>query len=137
MQQTNDMVKEILTQASRQIELLTGSTVVALFINQRQDKVVKRCLDDLALAVCETFGISMSDLVGDSRKGELPFARHLFFWYAYNEFGFGPSKLGRKLNRDHTTAIHGIGKIQDFLDIKDFRTTQAMLIIKRYLNETS
>ncbi len=59
-------------------------------------------------SICEQSGVTIGQLVGPSRRGELPRLR----WgamVAFDHAGFSLNQIGRLLgNRDHTTVIHGL-----------------------------
>ena len=56
--------------------------------------------------VCDKFGVSRSDLMGQSREARFARARHEAFLRLI-EAGWSTARIGRAFRRDHTTVIYG------------------------------
>ena len=61
----------------------------------------------IAAAVGCCFGFTWEEMAGPSRSKTLAWARQLVYWIARHDAGRGPSVIGRALNRDHSTVVHG------------------------------
>jgi chromosomal replication initiation ATPase DnaA len=85
-------------------------------------------------AVQKHFGFTDIQIYGRSRIGELPTARHIFFYLCYNKFAIGPSSSARFLKRDHSTAVHGERKIRDLISVND-RVIFDLSRIEKLLDE--
>ncbi len=58
------------------------------------------------------YGISVDDLVGRSRRRAVSVPRQVAMYLLIHEIGLPPTQVGRLLGgRDHSTVIHGAGKI--------------------------
>jgi chromosomal replication initiation ATPase DnaA len=58
-------------------------------------------------AVAEATGIQARFLYGHGRTARVAEARQLIYYLAHKK-GINYSAIGRAMNRDHTTVIHGI-----------------------------
>lgn len=54
------------------------------------------------------FGVSVTDILGTGRTGDIVPARHRVMWLAARDTYNSLAGIGRILGRDHTTVIHGI-----------------------------
>ena len=63
--------------------------------------------------VGEFFKIETDDLLSAKRSHELVWPRQIIMYLLRHEMNLSFPKIGRELNKkDHTTAIHGVGKIE-------------------------
>ena len=129
-----ESVREVLSKASRRIESITGSKVVAFILNEKSEqKKITDTLEQLKGAILQMYDLTWAELTGKKQVQHNVFARHLFSYYALDVMRMGVSQVGRLLNRDHTTAIHGRNKIRDFISIKDAFTLVQLNTLKMYL----
>jgi chromosomal replication initiator protein len=79
------------------------------------------------------FTLSTSDLVSKSRSRPLTQARHIAMYLIRECTGLSLIKIGEVFNRDHTTALHGIKKIEADMRARDatFRQVQDLTRIIR------
>lgn len=78
-------------------------------------------LQEIEIEVCRASGIETDKLFIKSRKREYVLARHICMYLA-KRLGLKPSleEIGKHYGgRDHTTAIHAIQNINDFIDTQD------------------
>src|SRR5262249_14114560 len=61
------------------------------------------------------FGLGPSDLVSKSRSRPLTTARHVAMYLLRELTGLSLIKIGELFERDHTTALHGIKKIESLM----------------------
>ena len=71
-------------------------------------------VDKVIDAVCEQGGITKEQLKSDYRDGMLPDYRHVCM-YQLRKFGMTTVDIGKALNRDHTTVIYALKKIDDMM----------------------
>ena len=69
-------------------------------------------------AVAENYGVKPEQIMGSSRKAPLPDARHVYFYVAKQvaNSSLPLTLLAQHINRDYSTAIHGIKKISGFIE---------------------
>lgn len=72
-------------------------------------------VDQILEAVSVTFGYSVDDLLGSSRSKPLVMARQTAMFACREFLGLSYPQIGKALNRDHTTVMHGCKKIEEFL----------------------
>jgi chromosomal replication initiator protein len=79
------------------------------------------------------FTLSTGDLVSKSRSRPLTQARHIAMYLMRECTGLSLIKIGEAFNRDHTTALHGIKKVEADMRARDatFRQVQDLTRIIR------
>ena len=78
---------------------------------------MKNNLQNILEFISEHYGVSENSIKSKSRKDEVVKARHAYFYIAYKTSRKGLAEIGRLVNRDHTTVIHGMRKIEGEIDI--------------------
>ena len=63
--------------------------------------------------------ITIDDIQGSSRIQGVKVARQLAAYILMHKFNMGCVKIGRMLNKDHTTILHSWHVVQNALDIVD------------------
>ena len=64
--------------------------------------------------ICSYFRISEKDLISDSRKSQLVYARSLAFYLMREDLGLQLKEIGMLFgDRDHSTILHGYDKIKE------------------------
>ena len=83
------------------------------------------------------YNVSPEKVYSTAQKKEVAFARQLSFYLCKEILDLSLKKIGQVYNRDHTTVLHGIRKIEELIE-KDsvFKETVEMLI-KDIKNETA
>jgi chromosomal replication initiator protein len=82
--------------------------------------------------VAEFVGCAYEDLIGKWRMREVVVARHILFHYFRYEMGMKLNQIGVLFERDHSTVIHGIRKVQEFIDNPKYYKQENILIEKIY-----
>jgi chromosomal replication initiation ATPase DnaA len=80
-------------------------------------------LTALLAKVSDACGVSVDAIRGDSTARTIAFARQTYMFIAL-ERGFSSVEIGRFLGRDHTTVLHGAGKIRAMVETKQARPTE-------------
>jgi len=62
----------------------------------------------IVIEVARKHGLTFVQLAGQQRFRKIVAARHECFWRLHNETTMSLPAIGRRLNRDHTTVLHGI-----------------------------
>ena len=68
-------------------------------------------------AVSEVSMVTLGDLVGPERKRSISVVRFCFMYIA-KEYEFTHAEIGRFINRDHSTVIHGVKNYESWLELK-------------------
>jgi len=83
--------------------------------------------------VAEHFGVTTADLRGPKRVADIVLARQIYMYLCRDLTNINLTNIGKNLgNRDHTTIMYGIEKIQAKLDNKELSST--IDTIKKKLN---
>ena len=96
----------------------------------------KECQIDFEIItkiVCEYYGFSLAELQTKSRCREIVFARHICSYFLRNHTKASLKKIGDLFNRHHTTVIHSITTINNFIDIEDVITLSDIEAIKNQI----
>lgn len=89
--------------------------------------------DTIKTAVCEHFGIKVSDLLSRSRRQPLAYIRQLTLYLGSKHTETSEVQLGIQCgDRQHSTVIHAIKNIKNLIDI-DEKTKQDILAIETLL----
>lgn len=76
--------------------------------------------DDLILRVtCEYFNTDTKLIGAKTRKHEIVLPRYIVFYLTFKYTRLNKSDIGRKYNRDHTSVIHALQSVDDWLDVDD------------------
>lgn len=120
------VVKGILKEAQTKIFELTGCEVDVVIgaseysMAVNKDEAVKALVRQM---VVDYFGIKWNVIAGESRKTKATMARHIYIYMLHREFGFSQTEAGEDVNRDHTSALNAIKKIDGFLAVGDKNET--------------
>jgi hypothetical protein len=87
----------------------------------------------MARIICDYYGIERGHLTGPRRVTELVRARQMFCYVCRMiEPQQSWPRIGRHISRDHTTALHGHGKIARLVETDASMALDAAAIISRY-----
>lgn len=67
---------------------------------------------NIVCRVAREAGVTPDDIYGDSRKAHIARARAAAMHLSRKRLGYSYPKLGKIFNRDHTTIIHAINRVQ-------------------------
>jgi len=67
-------------------------------------------------AVSEVSMVTPGDITGPERKRPISIVRFCFMYIA-KDYGFTHAAIGRFVNRDHSTVIHGVKCYQNYLEL--------------------
>jgi chromosomal replication initiator protein len=126
-EQVMDLIASRFDQNIRELEgaLLRVAAYASLLREPATLQIAERALEDLLpqpdadipaqLILDETaayFGLTRDDLVSKSRSRPLTTARHVAMYLLRDCTGLSLIKIGEHFDRDHTTVIHGIKKVE-------------------------
>lgn len=72
-------------------------------------------IEDIQHEVENYYKIKHSDMVGNSRSREIAFPRQIAMYLCKRMLDSTFNSIAKKFNRDHSTAMHSIGKIENML----------------------
>jgi chromosomal replication initiator protein len=70
--------------------------------------------------VCQKYNVSFETLKSKTREREIVFARQLAMYLIKKRTGLTFKKVGQLFNRDHTTAIHAVTSIENYIETDSF-----------------
>lgn len=74
-------------------------------------------IEDAVEFISNVIGVNVYEINIRSRKHENVFLRSIYYHVLYNLMGFTLQDIGNFFNRDHTTIIHSIRKIDYDIDV--------------------
>lgn len=87
--------------------------------------------DDIIKHVCDYYGFKPTQLKGPKRDASLVKARQIAMYLLKQQLGLTLEEIGNLLGgRDHTTIMHGVGKIGNLVENKANITTDILGITK-------
>lgn len=90
-------------------------------------------IDSIGNAVASHFTIPLGDIRGKTRKKDVAMARHIAMYMSHKILKITLEEIGEYFdNRDHSTVIHGVKKIED-LAKNDSRVSQQIYEIESSL----
>ncbi|MFN3387482.1 MAG: helix-turn-helix domain-containing protein [Allosphingosinicella sp.] len=72
----------------------------------------RRTVAEVVLLVSSEFGVSRAELVSEHRGREIAHPRQVVMYLASQVTPASLPQIGRRLNRDHTTVMHGIRAVR-------------------------
>jgi chromosomal replication initiator protein len=131
------------------IKLLAYSSLKGLDMNLELAKMVLKdilitkrsdiSIEEIQRVVCQYFDIPDDLLRGKSRKKEIAFARQVSMYLSKEMTHYSLKSIGLHFGgRDHTTVIHAIKTINNFLESKnDGHTIELIEILKKKIEVAS
>ena len=86
----------------------------------------KRIISDVAAH----YGVTVDALMSDKRKRPLPDARAIIFWLLCYSLHMSTTEAGEALNRDHSTVLAAIKKVDNWMTVPNYYVRELMLIKK-------
>jgi len=91
-----------------------AKAVVQQIVQSTQNKEIS--IDEIQRIVSEYLGISVEDMKSKNRKKEMVLARQIAMFLCKNYTDFSLKSIGYHFgSRDHSTVIHAITCIEDYL----------------------
>lgn len=93
-------------------------------------------IQEIQLTVCEYFGITMMDLIGPRRMEKQSNARQVGYYLCKQLTGRSLPEIGRRFgNRDHTTILHGVRRMEARIAKSDQTFINHIDAIRKLLDE--
>lgn len=80
--------------------------------------------------VAEFYGITLEALQSSKRTRPLPDARAIIFWLLCFTLNMSTTEAGKLLNRDHSTVVIAIRKVENWLTVPQIYRRELNLINK-------
>jgi chromosomal replication initiation ATPase DnaA len=99
---------------------------------QHREKSFKDCEKEILQIVAENCGVSVDDIISETRKKEVVDARHIYFASVKLKYRVSLKSIGETVgNRDHTTVIHGIRKFKERYETEELYQKLSDSIFER------
>ncbi len=116
-------------------ETITVSEVASLLENHFSKGISRNItIDNIQEVVQEYYKVKHSDLVGKSRSREVVFPRHVAIYLCRQLLDQPFNDIGKKFNRDHTTAMHSVAKVEEML-LKNRDVQEEIETLKKIIND--
>ena len=89
-------------------------------------------LDDIKKVVSDYFKIQMKDLNSSRRNREIARPRQIAIWLCKELTTNSLPEIGKKFNRDHTTVLHAINRVEEMISSDD-KISNDILSLKRHI----
>jgi chromosomal replication initiator protein len=114
------------------INLETAEPIIRDLIRNQENKRVK--IEDIQRMICKHFGVSRSDILSPRRHRSIVWPRQIGMYLAKTMTQRSLPEIGRRFgNRDHTTVLHAIRKIEGELE-GNARLRAELEDLKKLLN---
>lgn len=100
-------------------EIVTMEDAIKGVGTRVKDKKKRVGIDDIQKYVADKYGVKLSELKGKSRKKEIVNPRQIAMFLAREILEDSLVTISNAFDRDHTTVMHGIDKIQKQMDEDD------------------
>lgn len=117
-QKVATMLRDYLTKYSRE-KVITKIEYKTKYVTAPMNHTRKSISADLILkVVCESTGVPEAEIRQSTRKINIAFARHLFFYFCRLYTYLSLKEIAQKMRgEDHTTVIFAVRKINEYLSV--------------------
>lgn len=114
----------------REITLEMAQESLADILRQSDRKVT---MDEIMRKTCDYYNVRMSDLLSPKRSRNIARPRQMAMWLAKHLTQRSYPEIGKRFgNRDHTTVIHAVRKIEE-LKAQDSQVAEDAELLRRML----
>lgn len=92
--------------------------------------------NDILHAVAEEYGVSVEDIMSNSRRSDIAEARQMSMCLFAETSGYEPERIGRVFGRNRTTVIYAIRKMRDLASV-DKRTQRHLANLQNVLGHVA
>jgi chromosomal replication initiator protein len=108
-------------------------TVLSDLLRQAQNAPVRGDVETILRAVCAEFGVTKDDLLSKKREATISQARQIAMYLLREDAGLTVARIGRELERDHSTVLHGCGRIETAIACTDESIMSAISAVRENL----
>lgn len=90
--------------------------------------------DTVINIVCEHFKLSLSDIDSECRKREYTYVRHIIMSFLRELSLPSLREVGEVFHRDHTTAMHAICTLRDWMETDEVVNKEVSYLRERVLS---
>lgn len=108
--ETDPKLAEIVPRVRERMEALLESDTYPA--EQEGQPVRRGTVRQIVAAASTVFKVSEADILGETRKSSVVRARHAVMYLLRMDLGMSLPEIGERLNRDHTSVLHGYRKVE-------------------------
>ena len=134
--QLEGVVKKIHAYVNLQGKVPTQSVIQSLIrdiINDTTPEPIK--IEEIVREVSRTFQVSETDIISKRKTAAIAFARQVAMYIARETTELSYKAIGDSFNKDHTTVLHNVTKIEEHLKSNPFDKELVDNIIKNLKND--
>lgn len=90
-------------------------------------------VSDIVHTTCDLLGVNYSDFYSSRRGKDICLARWIVSFFAKEYTMNTSTRIGYLINRDHTTVLYGVAKVQGYVNVGDQRVTKLLSSIATML----
>ncbi len=124
--------KNKLGHLERKLDALKRSAVITLTPQSNDFRMFKK----IRMGVCKFFDISDQEVLSHNRRDNAAYPRQILYYFAVTKTNHSTPNLGRLLNRDHTTIMHGSNKIKQQMK-SDPKLRKELKELEKVINNIS
>ncbi len=98
------------------------------FISKRRTVPAKKIIEKVA----KYYDLEATDLLGKSRVKNIKNARQIAMYIMNEDMGMSTKQIGRELDKDHTTIMHGVRMVKQYLKT-DFNLREQMTELREQI----
>lgn len=123
------VVRSLLKECEEGIKAVLGENIHLSFIMQLREMSEEY----IAMLIEERYAVGISDIKSRSRKQHIVDARYAYCYLVRKFCNKTYNAIGNSLNRDHTSVIIAVKKVDCFLSINDDVTCNILMPIIQHL----
>ena len=127
------VIKRIIERAELQLLKESGSNIGLKPFMRMSGGFINQLRFELQNIICDHFETTWAEVCGNSRKSNIKNARHVYMYLCRVEFKDTFLKAASGVNRDHTSCICAVKKINGYYEVGD-DLCQSIEIIKEKFN---
>ena len=112
-------------------------SVVCALARRAQDAPARCGVDDVVRAAGDAFGVERDGLLSVGRTATVVHARQVTMYLLHVDAGLTFAQIGRALARDHSTVLHGYGRIATAIAAGDAACGEAVAAVREALRDAA
>ena len=110
-----EKVNKIILKSEEEINKITGMSC-SLLLNLEADVSIL----EVRKLIEREMNVTYKEIAGRSRIKQIVVARYIYIWFLRKHYKKTLLSIANELNRDHTSIIHAMNAMQQWVDTKDY-----------------
>lgn len=129
---TIEQIRSVFLETEKRLSEIIGRKVI---IRMDLSTPSKDNFFQMTTLICDALNVSVDAIFSATRKREIAEVRFLVMYFLFTKCYGRKSAIGAYMNKDHTSVIHAIKKVNDRIYIKDDATLHAIKVIEERLKK--